>query len=116
MKRRSFINTSDYKGQDQPFLLLERTETKTKWSVSVSESKRNVSNQQMFQYLHPPMAVCLGQVYIAWNKGSKTFWVEEHEIDFLPLKTENTVVSTQQVISIIRLYLWFFQPIFYGGL
>lgn len=51
------------------------------------------------------MAAYLGQVYITWNKGSKTFGVEEYEINFVPLETENTVVSTRQVLSIMHLYL-----------
>lgn len=52
----------------------------------------------------PSLDVSLGQVYKACSKESKTFWVEECEIIFLPLEAE----SIQQVISIIHQYLWSF--------
>lgn len=37
---------------------------------------------------------------------SKTFWIEGYEINFVPLETENAVVSLRQVMSIMHLYLW----------
>lgn len=52
----------------------------------------------------PPLVVYLGQVYKACSKESKTFWIEECEIIFLPLEAENI----WQLISIIHLYLWSF--------